>query len=187
MGGPSSADYKRQSDISQGQLDLSKQSQDQATKDLQQRETLMKPAISFNTAITNGSRDARLAATAPLISQISTAGVQAKSKIMNSLPPGAARDVALADVDRETQNNIASSNNQSYTTALDKLANIGNGLGSFSLSETGAALGASQAGAQTEGAVIQGKAQKKASTMNAIGSLVGAAGTAAGGGVFGKL
>src|SRR5579862_7909568 len=99
--GPSQNDYNAQQALTTSATNLSNYDLTQAKADTTQRNALMQPQISFDTAITNGSRDATLAANAPQITNITQATTAAKGQIMNNLPPGAARDLALAQTSQQ--------------------------------------------------------------------------------------
>lgn len=179
MGGPNSQDYKRQSDIAQQQVDLAKSQSTTAAADRAKMDKLLQPSIDFNTAVTKDPQS-QLVAAAPMIGQIAKGEKAAEEQIFESIPAGPARDMALAEAKRGKASDIATTRNNIFTTALDKLANIGSGLGSFSLQELGAALTGFQGGAATGQGVIQNKAQTKAATTGMIGDFAMAAGGAAG-------
>src|SRR5215469_2938820 len=140
MGGPSKSTINTQNQLTQSQIDLASKEFDTSQSDQAQRQQLMQPAIDQLKSIISGDKGAAFAAVAPSISQFSQAGKQAKGQILESTGPGVARDVALANNDINTRTGIASTLSNAFSTAFDKLANIGSGLGSFSLNEAGAAL-----------------------------------------------
>lgn len=173
MGGPNTAPSQQ---IEQQQLNLSEKQQDQAQVNYDKMQKLLQPAISYNSKIASGSRGDLLTALAPQLANISQGKAQAKGQIMEQVGPGAARDVALAQNDISAAGQAASLKNSSFTSALDKLANIGSGLGSFSLNETGAALSGLSGAGNTANTVMQAQNASKASTMGFLGELAGAGG-----------
>lgn len=175
---------KAQTQISQQDLALQKEMFEQSKADTAQRQALMQPAIDFNKAITSGDKGSLMTAAAPYISQITGAGKKAREDIFESTSPGAARDVALADVAKSTRAGGASTINQLMLEAPDKLANIGSGIGSFALNEAGAAIQGGQGASAANQAIMQAESAKKASTMGFIGELAGAGGTALAGSKF---
>lgn len=178
MGGPSQSSINQENNIASQQLAISQQAQQNSTQEQQQMQQLEAPQIAYDTSITSGNKASAFTAIAPLVSNISAAGAQAKGQIMEQLPAGVGQEVALANNTQNTYNQIAQASNSAYTGALSNEANIGSGLGSFSLSELGAGLTGLTGAATTTGNVVNQQAQAKASTMGFIGSLAGAAGGA---------
>ena len=179
MGGPSQSSINTQNQLTQEQIGIAQTQQQQSAADTAQRQALEAPAIGYNTAITSGDKNTAFSAIAPLVSSISNAGEQARGQIMEQIPAGPGRDVALSQNTRNTYSQIASAANTAYTGAFDKLANIGSGIGSFALNELGGALSGLSGASSSNNAVIQAGAQQKSSTMGFLGELAGAAGTAA--------
>ncbi len=102
---------------------------------------------------------------------------------MENLPPGAGRDFALAQVMMGQQDAKARTLANEFSTAPTKLANIGSGLGSFSLNEVAAAMGGFNNAANSNSQVAQMQAARAAGILGIIGSLAGAAGNFASGGL----
>lgn len=176
MGGPSQSSINQEQSIANSQLQTSQQANALATQEQQQMQTLEAPQIAYDTSITSGNKASAFTAIAPIVSSISAAGANAKGQIMEQLPAGAGQQVALANNSQNTYNQIAQAANSSYTGALSNEANIGAGLGSFSLSELGAGLSGLQGAASTTSNVANQQAQGKASTMSFLGDIVGSAG-----------
>lgn len=188
MGGPSQSTLNQQQDItrqgqaiSQEQLDLERQQVAQSGEDRAQRNALQAPAIDFNKALSSGDPAAIMKALAPSLAGFSQARNTAREGIFESLRPGAARDISLAQNDIGNANQIAGLRAQKVLEAPDKLANIGSGLGSFSLQELGAGISAGQTGISALGgasnsnqAVLSAQEQAKASTLGFLGNVVGA-------------
>jgi hypothetical protein len=180
LGGPSKQDFAQQSSIAQQQVAIGQEQNTLARENKQKMDKLLQPAIDFNTGVTT-SKDTQMVAAAPVIGELSKAGKVSEEQIFESIPAGPARDMAIAENKRATAGGIAKARSDTYLSSIDKLANIGSGLGSFSLQELGAALTGFGSGASTGQSVIQGKAQKKAATTGMIGDFASAAGMAAGG------
>jgi hypothetical protein len=178
MGGPSSSSLNNQSAITQQQMQLSQSEFAQSEQDYQNRLKLQQPAISMLTAETTGSPADALKYNAPMLSNISQAKTNAAEQINEQVAPGAAREVAQAQNIQGANNASASTLNNIYSGAFDKLANIGAGIGSFSLQEAGAAIQGGQAASNSNQVNIQAGEQQKASLLGTLGSVTGAAGTA---------
>ena len=187
MGGPSQSSINQENAIASQQLQVSQQAQQTSNQEQAQMQALEAPAINYNEAIASGNKGTAFTAIAPLVSNISTAGSQAAGQIMEQLPPGPGRDVALAQNTQNTYSQIAQAGNAAYTGSFNTLANIGSGLGSFGLSELGAGLTGLSGASSTTANVANQQAQAKASTMGFLGSLAGAAGGALGGTDLTKL
>jgi hypothetical protein len=173
MSGPN---YSPIQQTSAAQSSIASTSNAQAQQNYAQMQSDMAPAVTFNKSITSGNQGSLLTALAPQLANITQGKAAAQGQIMEQVGPGAARDVALAQNTMNATGQTAALQNSTYTSALDKLANIGSGLGSFSLNETGAALSGLTGAAQSQGTVIQGQAQSKADTMSFLGNLAGAGG-----------
>ena len=177
--------------IAQGNLDLQKQYQQLATGQLQQANTLNQPLEQRNAAITSGSMPAIISAMGPQLGQIEQQTRQATANDFNTIPQGAGRDFALAQAQTQKGQQIASSVGGAYQSALQSQAALGSQALGAGLQQEGAALSAGQgatsaAGLQSQtGANMQQEAaQNKASSMNLIGSLVGAGGNVAAMSIF---
>jgi hypothetical protein len=121
-----------------------------------------------------------ISAVAPQIGELTRANQATKEAIYNSVPAGAARDIAMAQNERELPAQKATLLNTAYTGALDKLANVGSGLGAFSLQELSAGLKAGELSGSTRNQVMQRDSEAKAATLGFLGSLAGAGGQIAG-------
>jgi len=142
---------------------------------------LQQPLIAQQTALASGDRSAALAAAMPTISTITSGFNASQEQIMNNIPPGPARDAALANLQTQrattTANTEAGMINQAPTT----LANIGSGVGAFGLQQLGAALSGYSGASQSEQAVMNVQEQQQAAKLGVIGEGLGGLGTAAGG------
>ena len=143
--------------------------------------TQLQPLITKETALAGGDRNAALAAAMPSISNI-TGGYQgAKESIYNTITPGAARDTALANLETQKDVGTGTAMAQQVQQAPEILANVGQGLGAFSLQELGAGLSGYGGASNTQQAVLGAQTQQMASKLGVLGDVAGAAGTAAGG------
>lgn len=162
---------------------------------------LFAPGIEFYKGIATGDRATRAAAAAPITSEIGRQGALARERIYTEVPRGAGQEFALATVPREQAAAVARAMGETYISSFDKLGgygqelvNVARGVSEQALAETAAGLRGSEAAStslrgagMTQQALAEAQAAKKQATMGFLGSIVQAAGTAAGGGVFGKL
>lgn len=185
MSGPKREDKSAQRDLANQQTQISREQVQFSKEDRDQRNLLQDPTIKFNQALASGDRDKIMTAAALPIAELTRGTQTAKENIMNTLPPGAARDFALSQVAREGPAQTAQFINQAHLSSMDKLANIAQGFGAFSLQELGAGLRAGEASGQTRNSIMQADAQSKAATLGFLGSLAGAAGSVATGGLTG--
>lgn len=186
MGGDNSAskaeqqNAAEQSKVAREYLDFSKQRMASADQ-------LIAPQIDYDKALASGDYKTVLSAMAQPIGQITAGNKANESAIYNMLPPGAARDYALASNLRDKGTQISSTINQGVNAGRQDLTNIGLGQQGVALQQTGAGLNSFQGANSAYNNVAQQQAARKAAMMGPIGALFGAAGTAAGGGAFGKL
>ena len=157
-----------------------------------QQEALQQPAINMMTGLTSGDPNKVVEAAAPIISPITQQFAQAKENIQDTAPRGAAKDFALQQLPIQQSTAVAGAETGAIQSAFQTelgigqgaqgaLGNIASGLGGLSLQELGAGLTAGgQAGTEFSN-IMQAQNQQKAATMGFLGSLAGAAGTAAGG------
>ena len=174
MGGPKKEDYNRQTDIMAQQTEIGKKSAATAEREYQRMLELTAPAIELNKAFTSGDREKAMAFAAPVIGQVTKGAEDVRKQIMEDLPPGPARDFALAQLSTEKYVGTTKAMTEPYIASFDKLANIGSGFGSFSLNELGAGLRGFEGASISADSVIKNKAAAKAATMGAIGSVAGA-------------
>lgn len=179
-GGPSNSNYNAQQQVQTQQMQISAEQQQAQREDKAKADALMQPAIDKNKALATGDRNAALEASMPTISKLSAGFEASKQSIFNSVAPGAARDKALADLEVNRAVTTGGAQAAAVDAAPDKLANIGAGIGSFSLQELGAALSGLQGAGQTSNDIISGKNASKANSMSIFSSLAGVAGSAAG-------
>jgi len=182
--GPSSAETNAentQSSVSQQQLSLASQENAESQQQYQAQQTLEAPEIATQTALASGNPSAVLAATAPTISTLSSQFPASQEQLMNTLPPGPARDAALAQLTTTKNSTIAGTEANLVQQAPGNLANIGAGLGAESLQQIGAALsGLSGANTSATG-IAQEENASQANKVGLVSGLAGSLGTAAGG------
>lgn len=180
MGGPSKAETA-ETKIAEKQTAIADQQYAASQARQGQMDALLKPSIDFNKVIASGDRNAIIGALSPVIGQINASAAATKEAAYDTMT-GPARDMALFETEAKKNSDIAGAAGSTYLGAFDKLANIGSGLGSFSLQELGASLTANQQAANNYGQIDQNQTQRKASTMSFLGSLAGA-----GGSLFSKM
>lgn len=185
--GPSNDTVKQQQQIEQTQNNIATTENQESQQTLAQGMSLMQPQINLLQAITGGNKNAAFSAVAPQVSTITQQSEATKGSILENLAPGAARDTALANLQMGTGSQVSNLMANEQAQAPGQLASIGSGLTGFSLSQIGAALNGLSSASSSNQAVGQMQAASSAGIMNILGSLVGAAGTALGGGSLGKL
>lgn len=183
IGGVKDEDRKQQRQLAESQNAVSQEQLALARADRAQRDTLQAPLIGQLQKITSGDRKTQLSAIAPQIGEINRGFAAAKENILSSVPSGAAREFALSQMEREKPAQVATLFNTTYTGGLDKMANLGSGLGAFSLQELSAGLKAGELAGNTRGQIMQQDAQAKAATLGFLGSLAGGAANIATGGM----
>jgi hypothetical protein len=164
--------------ITQQQLGVASGAGTQAADLYNQYKTLTQPLISQETALATGDRNASLTAAQPVISQLSSGFQAAKQRIMNSVPPGAARDKALADLQTQYSSTIGGTEAQLVQQAPGVLAGIGGQSEGFGLQALGAQLNALAGGATTNFNTGQLAVAQQSSLLDFFGSLAGVAGGA---------
>lgn len=146
---------------------------------------LYAPAISYDTGLVNaansGNYSQLIQAAGPAVGNISNQFNSARQTIANTTPAGAGAQAAQAILPGQQAGAVASTLNSSYTGALSQLAQMGASYGGVGLQEAGAGLSGLSGAANTYGQLGNQQAQGKASTMNFLGQLGGAAGAAVGG------
>ena len=198
MGGPSQSSQNTQSSlvqeqnqIAQNQLSVEQQALNTSNQEQAQYQALTQPAVNFNTALASGDPTAIMTALAPQTAAFSQAKSQNAGQIYEQLPPGAARDYALAQNTMNSNNQVAQTEAAQVAQAPNTLASIGAGFGSNALQELGASLGfgnsavsATNAAANANSNLMNVQEQSKSSTLGFLGQLVGAGAGLATGGLF---
>lgn len=160
---------------------IGQQSLTQEQQQYAQSQTLEAPLIAKETALASGDRSAALSASMPVISQISQGYQASKAGTMNNLPPGAARDKALAQLETQQYTGIATAQASEVEAAPGILAQLGAGSAGLSVQELAGALSGNTSSAQVSGQVASEENAAKANSLQFFGSLAGAAGGAIGG------
>ena len=182
-GGPST---QAVSNTAGQQTALATQEQTQATANQAEALALEQPLITQQTALATGDRSSALAASMPTISTITGGFNASKEQIMNNVAPGPARDAALANLETNRATTTANTQAGMIENAPTTLANLGSGMGAFSMQQLGAALSGYSGASNSEQSVMNVQEQQQAAKMGVAGSVLGAAGTAAGGIFEGK-
>lgn len=144
---------------------------------------LMKPAQDFWGAMASGDYNKMIQASAPALANITKQYSQARQNITDTTPTGAGRAFGLASLERDRAGASATLLNKNFTDSFGNLAQLGQQQTGIGLQQLGAGLGSSQSAAQQNASIQQVQQQQKASQLGLIGSLAGAAGGAATGGL----
>lgn len=176
---------KNQVDIANKAQAIGSNSYDQSQESFGQRSELLQKPIDFYSSLASGNPQAMYAAAAPGLSNISKQAQSAKGNIMETIPAGAARNYALAQIDRGKAGQGADFLNQAYMSSFPALQGLASDTGNFGLQQLGAGFRGLEAAGQGNQAVINSETQRKAAKMNMIGGLAGMAGGAVTGGLFG--
>jgi len=182
--GPSSAQTQAintGNSLTQQEVNIAQEQNAQAQANQARALQLEQPLIDQQTALASGDKNAALAAAMPTISQISSGYQGAKESILNTITPGAARDTALANLETQAAVAPATAMASEVQQAPSVLANVGQGIGAFSIQQLGAALSGYSSASSTNQANLQAATQQQAAKLGVAGDLLGAAGTAAGG------
>ena len=161
-----------------------------ATYEKQQQ--LQQPAIQFAQGLASGDPSKVTQAAGPQLALEAQQFAGAKQNILDTTPKGAGQDFALMQLPEQQANATAGMLGSEVNTGMNTLlglgqnaqsaeGNIASGLGGLSMQQLGAGLTAGGQASQTNQSVMNAQAQQKATMMSFIGSLAGAAGTAAGG------
>lgn len=142
---------------------------------------------SYYGKLATGDPAALSRANAPAIQQIGSASASAKKNIVQDNPRGGERNLALEEADLTKGAQISNLTTGSYASSFGSLAGLGGQNVSQGTAATGTGLQGMNAAANQYGQLGQLQNEQKATQMGFLGSLVGAAGTAAGGGAFGHL
>lgn len=174
MGGSGAAQQSiQQNSAAQDAIAVQQNANSQA--DRASRDAAQAPAISLYSKLTSGDPNAAMTAAAPMLAPISQGFQASKDSIFNNVSAGAGRDAALANLTMNKNSATAGVFSSATAGAYDKLANIGSGLGAFSLQDIGASLSGYSGSTQGYQAAGQMASADKASTMNFLGSLAGGA------------
>lgn len=179
MSGPPAetrAATKTMADVSAGELEIARENQRTSAEDRAQRVALQQPIIDKNKALATGSPAEATKAIAPALAQISSGYTAAKSNIEATMPQGAARDLALAELERDKATTVGKAKADAVNAAPEILANVGAGLGAFSLQEIGASLRGFEGASTTAQAQAKAANDAKATQLQFLGGLAQTAG-----------
>lgn len=182
MSGPSQSSQATQQNLTNTQVGIEQQQANLAATNQAEGMSLMQPLISQLSSLSSGNQGSIMTALAPYLTNITQSASAQKGQIAESTAPGVGRDVALANVNENTQNQIASTKNSLVTSAPQQLATLGQGIESFGLSDVGSAVSAGNAASSSNQVTMQVGEQQKAATMGFLGSLAGAGGSLLSGG-----
>lgn len=168
--------------LASSQAQLGQQYAGLASQSLGQMNALYQPAIQADTSLVGaaqkGDYSQLIQAAGPQLGILASQNQQASQLTTNSMPAGAGRDSALAQLPQQQASAVAGTLNNSYAQALQQLTQLGSSYGSTGLQEAGAGLAGLTSAGSTYNSVAQSQAQGKASTMSFLGSLAGAGGAA---------
>jgi len=173
MSAGTGSNINTQNSITSQQLGVASDASKKAGDDYSQYKALLQPLLTQQQALATGNRDQALSAAMPVISKLSSGFSGAKASIMNSMPAGAARDRAMADLSTNMYTGIGGAQADAVRQAPSTLANVGQSLGAMSLQELGAALSGYQGASSTNQSAAQMTAQKNQALTNFLGSLAG--------------
>ena len=174
---------KNQVDIAGKAQQLGTMNADQSQGNFDQRSALLQKPIDFYSSLASGNPSTMMTAAAPGLSNISKQAQSAKGNIMETIPAGAARQYALAQIDRGKAGQGADFLNAAYMQSFPALQGIAKDTGDFGLQRLGAGYRGLEAAGQGNQAVIQSETQRQAAKMNMLGGLA----SVAGGGITGAL
>lgn len=176
MSGRDKAAERRQDQLAQQQMNIMQQQVDQSNQRTARMDALQKPYIDYTTAATKDPLKLMRSTMGGLF-DIDRQTKQQQQSIFDMVPEGAARDTALAQVAAGAPAARTAVLNNEFMQALSGLAALGGNQGEFGLQQLGAGLRAGEGAAQTNNAMMQAAAQRKAATMGAIGQAAGLAGS----------
>lgn len=182
--GPSSTQQQAENtqvQSSQEQLQLAQQQQELSSEQYAQYQKDIAPLESKLTTLSSGNAPAAISAAMPEIAQITGGFQAAQQNIMNTIPPGAARDAALANLQVQKATTTSGTVASEIQQAPAQLAALGSGIGGFSLQQLGASLSGLSGASTSAGAVAAEENQAQANKVGLVSGLAGAAGSAAGG------
>lgn len=171
------------SNTSNEQTALAQQEQAQSTANQAETLSLEQPLISQQTALATGDRSTALSAAMPTISTITGGYSAAKEKINNTVAPGPARDAALANLETSRATSTANKEADLIQGAPSTLANLGSGIGAFSIQQLGAALSGYSGASQSEQSVMNVQQQQQDAKLGVAGSALGMGGQIASAGI----
>lgn len=150
---------------------------DFANKSFAKRSELQDPYIKQQQSIASGNMGDVTAAMSLPLGTFQQQKAATKEQIMNTMPPGAARDYALAEAERKNTSSTYDFMRAATLQAPKNLAEIGQQEGQFGLAQGGlgfSGLHSALSGANSQlSGKMQADAQQQSSTLGFIGSLAG--------------
>lgn len=136
----------------------------------------IQPAASKYSALSGGDRNAAMAVTQPEREQWTSMFPKLQQQLLNSMPPGPARDRALADLNVQMYTTLAGSQAKAVSGAPDALASIAGLYNSNAYQDVGSRLAALQGATGTNAAMtddILGVQKNLLDFWSGIGSMAG--------------
>jgi hypothetical protein len=159
------------------QLNVASQAGQRSAADYAQYKQTIQPLIKQQLALASGDRQEALSAAMPVIAQLASGFQRAKQQIMNTMPAGAARDRALADLLTQQYGTIAGTQADLVQKAPTVLATtVAPMAQQNALQELGAQLSGLQSGSQTNFQAGQLAAQQQKQLIDLFTSLAQVAG-----------
>ena len=137
----------------------------------------LEKAESYYGKLSSGDPNALATANAPAIQSITGQSNESLKNIMQSMPRGGARDLAISDADLSKGAQISNLTTGSYTNSFGSLAGLGGQNVSQGNAATATGLQGMNSAANQYGQLQQLNNQQKATQLGFIGSLGGAAAT----------
>lgn len=145
-------------------------------RQIERAEELQQPAIDIARAVLSGDESTIARLIAPAVSGISSQMRQARESVFATVPTGAAREYALAQVAREAPTYVSQLIGETWRSAPQVLSGIGSMFGNLGLSEQRLGM---TAGAEARAAIsdlLRAEQSRALSWMSILGSLLGALG-----------
>jgi hypothetical protein len=154
---------------------------------LSQGDQLQQPQIDFLKTLLSGDKTATNQALSVPLGQIASQTQQTREQLMSGTPAGAARDVALAGLQRQEGAQVAGLENNAFLSAFPGLAGMASQQYGLGTQELGAGITSTGNASTSNQSVLDAAAQGKSGTMGALGSLAGVAGSFLNGSGFATL
>lgn len=176
--GPTKSQMNTQNWLSQQGMDYALSEAGQSAADTATRVAAEQPVLAFDTAMTSGNPGAINTAAAPLLANINQGFMSTRQGILNdpNIQKGAARDLALSNLKYQEGTATASTLNNTYLSALNNLAQVGSGIGSFGTAESAQATQNLGVAGQTNQVAMQAASEGKQGMMGILSSLISAGG-----------
>jgi hypothetical protein len=176
MGGGPSSTEQAQINLQQQQASLGQQEFTASQARMGQADKIMQPAIDFWQEIFSGDPTTMLKAAAPAVGQITSGEQASEAQIMNSMAPGAARDLAVLQAKMGKNSQIAGTLSNLWGSAPGALEQIAAAEQGVALQQTGAGLRGLEGASSTGNTVLQADAARQQAKASLWGSIFGAAG-----------